>query len=214
MGYTTSTVHGIEVPDSAEANNVPEDIGKVVTALEAGSIVKRLTGAQIAALTSPQKPAGLLVYNTTTSTMQVSDGTNFADVPGLPNAGAWTTYTPSVSGWTLGNGSVTGKYQKHGKRVDGWAKLTLGTTTTWTGSSALLLGLPVSLAASAVNTGVACQFYCATAYSVGAAFMSASGIYVYRYDYVTDQRALITTSLPRTWTSGNFVEVSFTYEAA
>ena len=52
MGYTTSTVHGIEVPDSAEANNVPEDIGKVVTALEAGSLVKRLTGAQIAALTT------------------------------------------------------------------------------------------------------------------------------------------------------------------
>ncbi len=80
MGYTTSTVHGIEVPDSAEANNVPEDIGKVVTALEGGSIVKRLTGAAIAALTSPQKPAGLVVYNTTTGRMQMSDGTNFANI--------------------------------------------------------------------------------------------------------------------------------------
>jgi len=48
MGYTTSTVHGIEVPDSAEANNIPEDIGKVVTALEGGSLAKRLTSAQIA----------------------------------------------------------------------------------------------------------------------------------------------------------------------
>ena len=79
MGYTTSTVHGIEVPDSAEANNVPEDIGKVVTALEAGSLVKRLTGAQISALTSPQKPAGLVVYNTTTGTLQISNGTSFVD---------------------------------------------------------------------------------------------------------------------------------------
>lgn len=80
MGYTTSTVHGIEVPDSAEANNVPEDIGKVVTALEGGSIIKRLTSAQIAALTSPQKPAGLVVYNTTTNVLQISDGTSFADI--------------------------------------------------------------------------------------------------------------------------------------
>ncbi len=80
MGYTTSTVHGIEVPDSSEANDVPEDIGKVVTALEAGSLVKRLTGAQISALTSPQKPAGLLVYNTTTGKLQISNGTTFADV--------------------------------------------------------------------------------------------------------------------------------------
>ena len=86
MGYTTSTVHGIEVPDSAEANNVPEDIGKVVTALEAGSIVKRLTSAQIAALTAPQKPAGLVVYNTTTSKVQISDGTNFRDVGPMPYA--------------------------------------------------------------------------------------------------------------------------------
>lgn len=85
MGYTTSTVHGIEVPDSSEANNVPEDIGKVVTALEAGSLVRRLTGAAIAALTAPQKPAGLLVYNTTTSRLQISDGSNFADyVAGTP----------------------------------------------------------------------------------------------------------------------------------
>jgi hypothetical protein len=80
MGYTTSTVHGIEVPDSAEANNVPEDIGKVVTALEAGSIVKRLTGAQIAALTAPQKPAGLLVFNTTTGRYQMSNGSTFVDL--------------------------------------------------------------------------------------------------------------------------------------
>lgn len=80
MGYTTSTIHGIEVPDSAEANNVPEDIGKVVTALEAGSLAKRLTGAAIAALTAPQKPAGLLVYNTTTNRLQISDGSAFADV--------------------------------------------------------------------------------------------------------------------------------------
>ena len=80
MGYTTSTIHGIEVPDSSEANNVPEDIGKVVTALEGGSIVRRLTGAAIAALTAPEKPAGLVVYNTTTNKLQISDGTNFADV--------------------------------------------------------------------------------------------------------------------------------------
>lgn len=80
MGYTTSTVHGIEVPDSAEANNIPEDIGKVVTALEGGSLGKRLTSAQIAALASPQKPSGLVVFNTTTGKLQISDGTNFSNV--------------------------------------------------------------------------------------------------------------------------------------
>jgi hypothetical protein len=85
MGYTTSTVHGIQVPDSSQANNIPNDLGLVVTALESGSLVKRLTAAQISALTAPQKPAGLVVYNTTTNKLQISDGSGFADyVAGTP----------------------------------------------------------------------------------------------------------------------------------
>ncbi len=80
MGYTTSTVHGIEVPDSSEANDVPEDIGKVVTALAGGSIIRRLTSAQIAALTGPEKPAGVYFHDTTTGRLVVSDGTNVANV--------------------------------------------------------------------------------------------------------------------------------------
>lgn len=117
MGYTTSTVHGIEVPDSAEANNVPEDIGKVVTALEAGSIVKRLTGAAIAALTAPQKPAGLVVYNTTTNVLQISDGTSFADIDyatyaemerpsgtqSIPNGTTTVTYSTEVDPSSIAN---------------------------------------------------------------------------------------------------------------
>ncbi len=105
MGYTTSTVHGIEVPDSAEANNVPEDIGKVVTALEGGSIVKRLTGAQISALTSPQKPAGLLVYNTTTGKLQISNGTTFSDLDATAVAAQTTANAalPKAGGIMSGN---------------------------------------------------------------------------------------------------------------
>lgn len=80
MGYTTSTIHGIDVPDSSQANNIPTDLGKIVTALEGGSLVKRLTSTQINALTSAQKPAGLLVFNSTTNKLQVSNGATFTDV--------------------------------------------------------------------------------------------------------------------------------------
>ena len=106
MGYTTSTVHGIEVPDSAEANNIPEDIGKVVTALETGSLVKRLTSAQIAALTGPQKPNGLVVFNTTTGRLQISNGTSFSDVAPLLTPPSFegvrtSTSTRTSSPWTI-----------------------------------------------------------------------------------------------------------------
>ncbi len=146
MGYTTSTVHGIEVPDSAEANNVPEDIGKVVTALEAGSLVKRLTSAQIAALTAPQKPSGLVVFNTTAGVLQVSDGTNFRDLPSQASAGAWTSYSP-----TLGQGGVVtwnagtsrARYLQVGKTVHVSLYLVV------TGAGVAAQGMTVSLPATA-----------------------------------------------------------------
>ena len=106
MGYSTSTVHGIEVPDASEANDVPEDIGKVVTALEGGSLVKRLTSAQIAALTAPQKPAGLVVYNTTTNKLQRSNGTAFVDAALEPANNLSDLASASTARTNLGLGTA------------------------------------------------------------------------------------------------------------
>lgn len=151
MGYTTSTVHGIEVPDSAEANNVPEDIGKVVTALEAGSIVKRLTGAAIAALTAPQKPAGLVVYNTTTNVLQISDGTNFKDIPAITATGTWTEWTPTLtassSNPTASNVTAESRYMQIGKTVIGKAQMTVSAA----GSGNYRIPLPVTPRSTAVG---------------------------------------------------------------
>ena len=117
MGYTTSTVHGIEVPDSAEPNDTPEDIGKVVTALEGGSIVRRLTGAQIAALTAPQKPAGLVVYNTTTGKLQISDGTNFANL----DAAAVAAQSTADAALPKSGGTMSGAIAMGSNKVTGLA---------------------------------------------------------------------------------------------
>ena len=117
MGYTTSTIHGIEVPDSAEPNDTPEDIGKVVTALEGGSIVRRLTGAQIAALTAPQKPAGLVVYNTTTGKLQISDGTNFANL----DAAAVAAQSTADAALPKSGGTMSGAIAMGSNKVTGLA---------------------------------------------------------------------------------------------
>ena len=108
MGYTASTVHGIEVPNSAEANDVPEDIGKVVTALEGGSIIRRLTSAAIAALTAPQKPAGLVVYNTTTNKLQISDASAFSDLDAVAVAALPKTGGTMSGAIAMGSNKVTG----------------------------------------------------------------------------------------------------------
>jgi hypothetical protein len=98
------------VPDSAEANNVPEDVQKVVTALEGGSLVKRLTSAQIAALTSPQKPAGVYFHNTTTGKLMVSDGTNVTNVDAAVYAiGERTSGVQTLTGGATATVTYTGE---------------------------------------------------------------------------------------------------------
>lgn len=109
MGYTNSTVHGIPVPNSAEPNNIPEDIGFVVSALEGGSIIRRLTQAQIDALTAPQKPSGVFFWNTTTNRLQYSNGSTVVDYDSSP-IGAVIMFggTVAPSGWHLCDGSAHG----------------------------------------------------------------------------------------------------------
>ena len=215
MGYTTSTVHGIEVPDSAEANNIPEDIGKVVTALEAGSLVKRLTGAAIAALTAPQKPAGLVVYNTTTGKLQISDGTNFADINGV-----WQTYTPTLTasttnptGWTQ-----TGRYTRIGDTIVASFKLTAGGGMT-AGSGVYYVALPAT-----ADTTVGTNMALGTAYVVG---LSAS---IWTPAVVLDSStrvrlcwpaniaggspSLLSHNVPWTQAAGYTIAATITYEAA
>ena len=54
----------------------------------------------------------------------------------------WTTYTPTLTAasGTLGTSSSTGRYYKVGKLVHFWAQGTI--TTNWTGSGAVVMGLP------------------------------------------------------------------------
>ena len=65
--------------------------------------IESLTAAEIAALTSAQKPAGRVVYNSDTSKLQVSNGTSFADLPYLLLAGG--TMAGAIA---MGSNKVTG----------------------------------------------------------------------------------------------------------
>ena len=91
----------------------------MVTALEAGSLGKRLTGAAIAALTAPQKPAGLVVYNTTTDKLQISDGSAFADVDAAALAAVVAAAALKLS---LTGGTMSGPIAMGASKITGLAK--------------------------------------------------------------------------------------------
>lgn len=81
-------VLALPFPEGSDANDVAGDMQALAERLDEAPGVESLTSAQIAALTSPQKPAGRVVYNSTTGKLQISNGTSFADIDAAALAAA------------------------------------------------------------------------------------------------------------------------------
>lgn len=130
----------------------------------------------------------------------------------------WTTYTPS---WTavfsnpvLGNGSLTGAYTQTGKRVMFWARITIGSTTTF-GSGPWLLSPPVPPANSPWGwtwmgrawdaSGTASYLVQATSFYGGLLVDSTTA---------GGPARSVNGSVPFTWAAGDQLDISGFYEAA
>ena len=128
----------------------------------------------------------------------------------------WTTYTPTLTNITIGNGTVIGRYQSVGKTVNVFLSLTLGSTSSFTGGIAV--SVPVAPLytneykglASLSDNGVGdypAFFYAsaspAVLYLVAA---NTSGTYI--------SGSPVNATTPFTWTTSDRFTLSFTYEAA
>jgi hypothetical protein len=74
-----------------------------------------------------------------------------AQTTGLRWGGDWTTYTPTYSNITVGNGTVVSRYRQMGKTVEVFFKLTFGSTTSVSQFS--IISLPVNSAYTEFSTG-------------------------------------------------------------
>jgi hypothetical protein len=171
----------------------------------------------IAAATAASTPANLSVG--ANDTMLVADSTA---ATGLAYKSAttlypWTTYTPTISGFTIGNGSLVARYAQIGKTVHLRITFTLGSTSAV--SAAPRFTLPVNASSityiiagsgSFGDFGVgdyillpiiefANQIYCALA-NTTATFAS--------------ENAGISSTVPFTWTTNDSIAINMTYEAA
>jgi hypothetical protein len=129
---------------------------------------------------------------------------------------AWTAYTPTLTSFTAGTGgTVTGRYSKIGKLVNGYVNVTLGTGFT-------LTDIAISLPLAKQATGTIVQSVW-TLTSAGAGdytainrhetgnitalyIMNASGTYV--------GPSFVSTTIPFTWKATDSIRVAFTYECA
>jgi len=101
----TTTVMALPFPEGADANDVPADMQALAERLDEAPGIESLTSAEIAALTAGQKPAGRVVYNSTTSKLQVSNGTSFANIDAAALLLAGGTMAGNIA---MGSNKVTG----------------------------------------------------------------------------------------------------------
>jgi len=132
---------------------------------------------------------------------------------GLRWGGGWTAWTPTLANITIGNGTVSARYQQIGKTVNFWFLITLGSTSSVTG--AVGVSLPANnkqndlwLLGVLQDTGVA-------AYTgIGILFdnyvymraMPANGTYA--------QYSPVSSTVPFTWGNTDFITLSGSYEVA
>ena len=120
---------------------------------------------------------------------------------------AWTAYTPTLGNWTLGNGTWSAAYIQAGKLIHFRANLTVGSTTSISGSPTITLPVTAIAARAASFPGGAYDLSATTNYELGAFHTTTTVSF-------RSAGAALSSTVPFTWATGDEVYVSGTYEAA
>jgi hypothetical protein len=126
---------------------------------------------------------------------------------------AWAAWNPTLqSGWTLGNGTLTGFAQVNGKTVDWRFELTFGSTTAITGPPTILLPYARRAAAGTVGLVGDVLWYdtSATARRPGSATMATNGSQACQF--ILYDGSVPTATTPWTWAVGDQVVATGRYE--
>lgn len=169
------------------------------------------------AWTAPRTWVASETVTATNMNLHVKDNLNA--ISPLSVGPAWTTWTPTLTNMTLGNGTVTARYTQIGKTVTGWFVFVLGSTSTM--GSGPTFSTPVNIGASLTsNTLVPIgrvkildsgtqQFFGAcnpnTATTIALTVESTSGTY--------NIDAAITATIPMTWAVNDAIACFFQYES-
>lgn len=147
---------------------------------------------------------GFLIFCTDTEQMQVWDGAAWQIIS---HSAAWLSYTPSLSGITLGNGSIVGQYEIVGKRCTARWVLTFGSTTSVSG------GVSVGLPATGLDAGWA-----------GTAFLFDNSLATNRQNgglnggttitQVFSSAGQVSTSVPFAWAVSDVMKGTVVFELA
>lgn len=192
----------------------------VLTSSDVNTFLMRQAVITCTSSTRPASPSeGMTIYETDTDAYAVYDGSNWV------YQGLFITYTPALTGLTLGNGSVAFESARVGSVVFVRGIITFGSTTTITAVSPATIefslpstaagGNPTAAAsislgeavddslAARVPVRIACQSN--TTATIG--WFEVQGVVVY-------SNSISTTTTPFTFATDDTIRFTFMYEAA
>ena len=156
------------------------------------------------AFTTPPTATGATVPDATWFNTYIRD--NFKAL-----GDAWASYTPTLGGWTLGNGTLVGKYMQANKLVIGRIEYTVGSLDTKSGT--LTFATPVT--PNLIN-GATCGR--AGLFDTSAANRAFRHVFwgsaANAFFATSEADVRITPTTPWTWATGDQVFIDFEYEAA
>jgi hypothetical protein len=122
-------------------------------------------------------------------------------------ASAWTSWTPTLTNLTLGNGTMTCRYKQHAKTVE-WRIFVLTGTTTVVGTNPQF-SVPVAEVASSVQSGSAHMYDSSTA----SLWYGSSRVNSAVIQFISSGGRVAATD-PFVWADGDQLVGGGTYEAA
>jgi len=171
-------------------------------------LTQRTAMTSAASLTNP-----VTVYRLDTGAVQRNVGAGWFVVD--DGGAAWTPYTPTVSGWTLGNGVLDCAYRACGRLVVVRIRLRVGTTTAWPGGGLTFTPpLPAQSTVRQYGSGAAIGNVGTERYPLTIE-LGVGGSFVPLYNSGSKGLPLtLATAAPVTWAEADSVYGNITYEAA
>jgi hypothetical protein len=165
--------------------------------------------ARTAAIPTPTE--GIVSYLNDVDRLDIHNGTTH--MPAV-SVGAYTSYTPTITGITLGNGSTTAAFTRIGKTTFGHITFILGSTSAITGVP--VFTLPTTRkSTSFFNVNVALNDF-GTGALPALARTDGNTMRIFALTVASAPGPVnilaISATVPFTWTTGDFIQISFNYE--
>jgi hypothetical protein len=223
LSGTTSNLGAVQLSDSTSSTSTTlaatANAVKTTYDLANGAIPKSLIDAAGDLIVgTAADTAGRLGIGTAGQVLKVNSGATALEWGTASGGGTWTSWTPTWTNLTVGNGALTARYIKNGGLVNFSLVLVFGSTTSITGRVRVSWPVAPINTAAAQTAQVNVQFeeagnapWFAQFFNQGAGTsdyeilaMNTSGTYSYA--------TVLSSTVPFTWGNGDYIFISGSYE--